>query len=78
MDATQEIPQSETPKKQDLSINTLGCHVGLLLPILFLFIFPFVAAFTLVLFTNFSLSNPISLPSQCKIVSSGELCLCFF
>ncbi|KAK4252651.1 hypothetical protein QN277_014396 [Acacia crassicarpa] len=71
MDAPQEAPESEGHKKEDFSIGKLRCIIGLLLPILFFLSLPFLVGFTVVLSTNLSISNPISLPSQCKIVSSG-------
>ncbi|XP_028756153.1 uncharacterized protein LOC114715449 [Neltuma alba] len=71
MDSTQEVPESEGHKKENFSIVALRWIVGLLLSILFFLSLPFLVGFTVVLSTNLSISNPISLPSQCKIVSSG-------
>ncbi|XP_054824546.1 uncharacterized protein LOC129322312 isoform X2 [Prosopis cineraria] len=71
MDSTQEVPESEGHKKEDFSIVTLRWIVGLLLPIIFFLSLPFLVGFTAVLSTNLSISNPISLPSKCKILSSG-------
>ncbi|KAF7829143.1 putative transmembrane protein [Senna tora] len=71
MDSTQEVPQSEGTKDEGFSIVTLRWILALILPILFFLSLPFLVGFLVVVATNLSIANPISIPAQCKIVSTG-------
>ncbi|KAB1226458.1 hypothetical protein CJ030_MR1G014165 [Morella rubra] len=68
---SQEGSSSKTEKKGLLSV-LLRCSLALIFPMICFFALSFLLCFVAVSFANSSISNPISLPSQCKIVSSGE------
>ncbi|KAH7514794.1 hypothetical protein FEM48_Zijuj11G0128300 [Ziziphus jujuba var. spinosa] len=60
-----------TTEKSNLALTILRWSLALLCPILGFFTLSFLVGFVAVFVANSSVSNPISVPSQCKIVSSG-------
>lgn len=64
---------SETrTRKGSWPVLILRCSLALLFPILSFFVFSFFVGLVAVFLANSSASSPISVPSQCKIVSSSE------
>ncbi|KAJ1431147.1 hypothetical protein SESBI_07387 [Sesbania bispinosa] len=61
----------EAPNKNGVAFLILRWVFAILLPFLFLFSIPFLLGLLLLFVADFSVPNPISLPSQCKIVSTG-------
>ncbi|CAL0311758.1 unnamed protein product [Lupinus luteus] len=71
MDPSETQSQEEGPKKKGISIVLIRWSLAILFPFLVLFSIPFLVALMLIMVSDFSIPNPISLPSQCKIVSTG-------
>ncbi|XP_057448756.1 uncharacterized protein LOC130740244 [Lotus japonicus] len=63
--------EHEIPRKHGVVLAILRWGLAILLPFLFLFSFLFLVGFLLLFFADFSVTGAISLPSQCKIVSTG-------
>ncbi|XP_027361749.1 uncharacterized protein LOC113869564 isoform X2 [Abrus precatorius] len=61
----------ESPKSNGVVLVTLRWVFAILFPFLFFLSIPFLFGLLVLIVADFSISNPISLPSQCKIVSSG-------
>ncbi|XP_052111644.1 uncharacterized protein LOC127739680 [Arachis duranensis] len=57
------------PNKIPIWLSVLRLALAIALPLMALFSILFLVGLLLVVFDNFSISRPISLPSQCKIVS---------
>ncbi|KAI4327969.1 hypothetical protein L6164_020371 [Bauhinia variegata] len=72
MDPCQDISEVERTKKKGLLFFILQWIFALLLPIIFLLSLPFLVGFLVVLIANSSIMNPISMHTQCKIVSSKQ------
>ncbi|KAK4792356.1 hypothetical protein SAY86_022791 [Trapa natans] len=75
MDSSDEdvssAPDSEASVKNSVLYLIARCIIALLLPVIFLFILSFIVGLLVVLFGSFSVQSPISLSSQCKILSSS-------
>ncbi|KAK9276048.1 hypothetical protein L1049_005579 [Liquidambar formosana] len=69
MDSQEEV--SEIAKKQGFLILILRCFFALLFPLFALLSLSFLVGFVAVFIGDFSIHSPISVPSQCKIVSSS-------
>ncbi|RYR33568.1 hypothetical protein Ahy_A10g048172 [Arachis hypogaea] len=63
------------PNKIPIWLSVLRLALAIALPLMALFSILFLVGLLLVVFDDFSISRPISLPSQCKIVSKGLLLL---
>ncbi|TKY70127.1 hypothetical protein E2542_SST06413 [Spatholobus suberectus] len=61
----------EAPKKNGIVFVILQWFLAILFPFLFFLSIPFLLGLLVLMLTGFSITNPISLPSQCKIVSTG-------
>ncbi|XP_015963190.1 uncharacterized protein LOC107487111 [Arachis duranensis] len=70
MDPSSE-PHDEVPNKIPVWLSVLRLALAIALPLMALFSIPFLVGLLLVVFDDFSIPSPISLPSQCKIVSRG-------
>ncbi|MED6147410.1 hypothetical protein PIB30_043805 [Stylosanthes scabra] len=70
MDPSSE-PHDEVPRKIPIFISVLRVALAIALPLMALFSIPFLVGLLVVVFDDFSIPSPISLPSQCKIVSRG-------
>ncbi|KAE9613243.1 hypothetical protein Lalb_Chr05g0215451 [Lupinus albus] len=71
MDPSETQSQEEGPKKKGIAIVIIRWSLAFLFPFIALFSIPFLVALMLIMVSDFSIPNPISLPSQCKIVSTG-------
>ncbi|XP_019445216.1 PREDICTED: uncharacterized protein LOC109349037 [Lupinus angustifolius] len=71
MDPSETQSQEEGPKNKGIAIVIIRWSLAILFPFLALFSIPFLVALMLIMVSDFSIPNPISLPSQCKIVSTG-------
>ncbi|CAL5188393.1 unnamed protein product [Lathyrus oleraceus] len=73
MDSHSQSEQPNPPKKNSsiTAFVILRWSIAILLPFLFLFSVPFLLGLLLLILADFSVPNPISLPSHCKIVSTG-------
>ncbi|CAJ2647015.1 unnamed protein product [Trifolium pratense] len=73
---SQSQSQSQDPlppknKTGIIAFVVLRWFIAILLPFVFLFSVPFILGLLLLILADFSVPNPISLPSHCKIVSTG-------
>ncbi|GAU31676.1 hypothetical protein TSUD_222800 [Trifolium subterraneum] len=71
---SQSQSQNPPPPKKPAGIIAfviLRWFIAILLPFVFLFFVPFILGLLLLILADFSVPNPISLPSHCKIVSTG-------
>ncbi|KAI4314566.1 hypothetical protein L6164_027460 [Bauhinia variegata] len=71
MDPSQDVSESQGTKKKGLLFLVLQWILALLLPIVFLLSLPFLVGFIVVIIANSSITIPMSMPTQCKIVSSS-------
>ena len=63
--------EQEAPKKNGVVFVILRWILAILFPFLLFLSIPFLLGLLVLMFADFSIPNPISLPSQCKIVSTG-------
>ncbi|KAL5181067.1 hypothetical protein HKD37_01G002071 [Glycine soja] len=70
-DSHSQSQEQEAPKKNDVVFLILRWVLAILFPFLFFLSIPFLLGLLVLMFADFSIPNPISLPSQCKIVSTG-------
>ncbi|XP_061366104.1 uncharacterized protein LOC133309354 [Gastrolobium bilobum] len=70
-DSHSQSLEQEVPKKNGVVFVILRWVLAILFPFLLLFSIPFLVGLLLLVVADFSIPNPISLPSQCKIVSTG-------
>ncbi|XP_076937585.1 uncharacterized protein LOC143605275 [Bidens hawaiensis] len=71
MNSPERINQTNNNKKASVLYLLLRCAFALLIPIIFFFLIVFTVVLLALLISNISISYPISVPCQCKIVSSN-------
>ncbi|KAE8055768.1 hypothetical protein FH972_012590 [Carpinus fangiana] len=72
MDPREASPlKTERSEKKGIPFVLLRCSLALLFPIFIFFSMSFLVGFVAVFAANSQISSPISVPSQCKIVSSS-------
>ncbi|WVZ12150.1 hypothetical protein V8G54_016680 [Vigna mungo] len=70
-DSHSHSQEQEAPKKNGVVFVLLRWVIAIVFPFLFFLSIPFLVGLLVLMFADFSIPSPISLPSQCKIVSTG-------
>ncbi|XP_020217941.1 uncharacterized protein LOC109801310 isoform X1 [Cajanus cajan] len=70
-DSHSHSQEQEPPKKNGVVSVVVRWVIAILFPFLLFLTIPFLVGLLVLMLTDFSIPNPISLPSQCKIVSTG-------
>lgn len=70
-DSQSHSQEHETPKRNGVVFVILRWVLAILFPFLFFLSITIMLGLLAYMFADFSIPNPISLPSQCKIVSTG-------
>lgn len=70
-DSHSHSQEQEAPKKNGVVFVILRWVLSIVFPFLLFLLIPFLVGLLILMFADFSIPNPISLPSQCKIVSTG-------
>ncbi|KAK8472160.1 hypothetical protein PHAVU_002G128700 [Phaseolus vulgaris] len=70
-DSHSHSQEQDAPKKNGVVFVILRWVLSIVFPFLLFLLIPFLVGLLILMFADFSIPNPISLPSQCKIVSTG-------